>query len=79
MRRIPNDVWSTIISVGYLGLMTNLMLLLACSPVVVLLMTTDPALSWPLIAAVAPVCAPALPGAFAAFRAYGRGDGGVVR
>jgi uncharacterized membrane protein YesL len=42
-------------------------------------MTTDPARSWPLIALVAPLCAPALAAAFAGFRAHGDGTTGVVR
>jgi len=53
--------------------------LVAASPLVVLLMTTDPALSWPLLAVAAPLAAPALSGAFTAFREFGRGEPQVVR
>jgi uncharacterized membrane protein YesL len=64
----------------YLGLMTNLMLVVAGLPLVLLLVTTDPTRSWPLLALVAPICAPGLCAAFvvlAAFTADGSVD--VVR
>jgi len=79
MKRVSHDTWATILGVVYLGLMTNFLVLVAASPLVVLLMTTDPALSWPLLAAAAPLAAPALTGAFAAFRGFGRGEPQVVR
>lgn len=79
MKRISHSTYTTIFGVAYLGLMTNLALVVACLPLVVLLVITDPALSWPLLAAVAPLCAPALTAAFQAFRAHGAGDPQVVR
>ncbi|MBW8764478.1 MAG: DUF624 domain-containing protein [Microbacterium sp.] len=79
MTRISHDTWATILGVVYLGLMTNFLMLVAASPVVVLLITTDPGLSWPLLALAAPLSAPALTGAFAAFREFGRGEPQVVR
>jgi uncharacterized membrane protein YesL len=79
MKRVSHDTWATILGVVYLGLMTNFLVLVAASPLVVLLMTTDPALSWPLLAAAAPLAAPALTGASAAFREFGRGEPQVVR
>ena len=79
MTRISHDTWATILGVVYLGLMTNFLVLVAASPVVVLLITTDPGLSWPLLALAAPLSAPALTGAFAAFREFGRGEPQVVR
>jgi len=79
MTRVSHDTWATIVSVLYLGLMTNLLLVVGCLPVVVLLVTTDPALSWPLLAAAAPLCAPALVAAFAVFREHGQSETRVVR
>lgn len=79
MKRISHDTWSTILGVVYLGLVSNFLVLLAAAPLVVLLMTTDPALSWPMLALAVPVAAPALTGAFAAFREFGRGEPQVVR
>jgi len=79
MTRISHDTWATVLGVVYLGLMTNFLVLVAASPVVVLLITTDPGLSWPLLALAALLSAPALTGAFAAFREFGRGEPQVVR
>ena len=79
MKRISHDTWATILGVVYLGLMGNLLVLVAAAPVVVLLITTDPALSWPLLALAAPLAAPALTGAFTAFREFGHGEPQVVR
>jgi uncharacterized membrane protein YesL len=79
MRRIPHAAYETLFGVVYLGLMTNLLLLVGCLPVVVLLMTTDPAVSWPLLVFAAPSCAPALVAAFTVFREQARGGAGVVR
>ena len=79
MKRISHNTYASIFAVVYLGLMTNLLLVLTCLPLVVLLVITDPALSWPLLAVVAPLCAPALAAAFATFRAHGQGESRVVR
>lgn len=73
MNRISHGTYATIAGVVYLGLMTNLLLIIACLPLVFLLVATDPARSWPLVAAALPVCAPALTAAFCAFREFGRG------
>ncbi|WP_435747530.1 DUF624 domain-containing protein [Microbacterium sp. PMB16] len=79
MKRISHDAWASILGVVYLGLMVNFLVLVTASPLVVLLITTDPALSWPLLALAAPLAAPALTGAFTAFREFGRGEPQVVR
>lgn len=79
MKRISHDAWSTVLGVVYLGLMVNFLVLIAASPLVVLLVTTDPARSWPLLALAAPLLAPALTGAFTAFGEFGRGEPQVVR
>lgn len=79
MKRISHDAWATILGVVYLALMTNFLVLVTASPLVILLITTDPMLSWPLLAVAVPVAAPAFTGAFAAFREFGRGEQQVVR
>ena len=55
---------------AYLALATNLLLTAACSPLVLVLLTTDPGRSWPLLALLAPLAGPALCGAFAVLSAY---------
>lgn len=79
MRRIPHDVYASVFHIVYLGLMTNVLLVVACLPLLVLLVTTDPVHSWPLLAVAAPVSAPALAAAFAVFREHSRGGTGVAR
>lgn len=79
MKRVAHDTWASILGVLYLGLMVNLLVLVAAAPVVVLLMTTDPVHSWPLLAVAAPLAAPALTAAFGAFRAHDEGETQVVR
>lgn len=79
MKRISHDTFGAVIGVAYLGLMTNLLLVVTASPLVVLLMTSDPAASWPLLAIAAPICAPALTSAFTVFRDHKRGGTAVVR
>jgi uncharacterized membrane protein YesL len=79
VKRISHDTFGAVIGVAYLGLMTNLLLVVAASPLVVLLMTSDPAASWPLLAIAAPICAPGLTAAFTVFRDHKRGGTAVVR
>ena len=50
--------------------LANVLLVLGCLPMVAGLLTTDPARSWPLLALVAPLCAPAVCAAFAVLAAY---------
>jgi len=65
---------------AYLALATNLLVTAACSPLVVVLLTTDPGRSWPLLALLAPLAGPALCGAFAVLSAYSTGgDNAVAR
>ncbi|WP_030436877.1 hypothetical protein [Actinoplanes subtropicus] len=64
---------------AYLALATNALLTAACSPLVVVLLSTDPGRSWPLLALLAPLAGPALCGAFAVLGAYPIGnDHGVA-
>jgi len=59
--RISHDTYSQVFGTVYVALMTNLLLVLACLPFVVVLVVTDPVRSWPLLA----LCA-----AFAVFAAF---------
>jgi uncharacterized membrane protein YesL len=78
-RLISHDTWASIIGMLYLGLIVNLLLVVACLPLVVLLMTTDPMHSWPLLAFAAPLAAPGLAAAFRAFREHQDGGLGPIR
>lgn len=62
----------------YVALITNLLLVASCLPLVVLLFTTEAARAWPLYALVAPTCAPGLCAVFAVMSAYSAGDTGSV-
>lgn len=80
MRRISHDTYATVFSVAYLGLMTNALLALGCLPVLLLLVLTDVAISWPLVALTAPLAAPALTAAFTVFRSHAEeGSANVAR
>jgi uncharacterized membrane protein YesL len=72
MKSIGHGTYAMIAGVVYLALITNVLLVLSCLPLVLLLITTDPAKSWPLLAAAAPFCAPGISAAFATFREHGR-------
>ena len=67
MKRIPHSALADITAVVFHGLITNVLLVVSMFPLVFLLVATDPARSWLLIAAVAPFSAPALSAAFASF------------
>ncbi|MGC4773347.1 hypothetical protein ACLQ25_30795 [Micromonospora sp. DT44] len=57
----------------YVALVTNLLLVLGCLPLVTLAFTTDAARSWPLYALTAPLCAPGLCAVFAVMSDYSSG------
>jgi uncharacterized membrane protein YesL len=63
----------------YAGLMTNVLLTVACLPLVVLLATTDPGRSWPLLALFAPLLGPALCGSFAVLATWSAPAGTFLR
>jgi uncharacterized membrane protein YesL len=79
VKRVTHDTWASILGVLYLGLMVNLLVLVTASPLVVLLIITDPMRSWPLLAAAAVTAVPALTAAFGAFRAHDEDETQVVR
>jgi uncharacterized membrane protein YesL len=68
--RLRHDTITSIFDLAYLALATNLLLALGCLPLVAGALTTDVTRSWPLLALVAPLCAPALCAAFAVLSAY---------
>lgn len=79
MRRVSFGAYQSVIGVVYLGLMTNVMLAVGSLPLVALLLATDPAVTWPLIAGAAALSAPAVVAAFTVFRDHREGSTGVVR
>jgi uncharacterized membrane protein YesL len=68
--RIRPGIIATVFELAYLALTTNLLLVLGCLPLLTVALTTDTTRSWPLLALLAPLCTPALCGAFAVFAAY---------
>lgn len=73
MARFPRpsaDAWHTGFGVAYLVMATNAMLIVAASPLVVLLASTRPSASWPALALAAVAATPGLTAAFAVFRRY---------
>ncbi|MEV1239924.1 hypothetical protein [Nonomuraea sp. NPDC049750] len=64
----------------YVGLMTNILLAVACAPLLAALaVVRDPLASWPFFVALSSLCAPALTGAFSCFAALGDGSIAVFR
>lgn len=76
---VSHETWASLIGMVYLGLIVNLLLVVACLPLVAVLVTTDPLHSWPLIAVAAPLAAPGLAAAFRAFREHAGGGLGPIR
>ena len=68
-RLVSHETYELVFSTVYTGLATNLLVVIGCLPLVVLAVTTDPAASWPALALLAPLCAPAVVAAFGVFRA----------
>ena len=64
------DTYTLVFGLVYAALATNIALVVAGAPLVVGLVTTDPARSWPALALVAPLAAPGLVAAFAVFGAF---------
>jgi uncharacterized membrane protein YesL len=68
--RLRPEVFLAITGMVYAALLSNLLLVIGCAPLVVGLLVTDPARSWPLLALVAPLCGPALVGVFAVMTSF---------
>src|SRR5690606_38481908 len=73
--RPRHETYANIFNIFYAAMVSNLLLVLGSAPLVLGLLTTDPARSWPLLAAVTPLCAPALVAVFAVFVQLGEGGG----
>ncbi len=69
-RLVSQETYELVFGTVYTGLVTNLLLVVACLPAVVLLLTMDPRVSWAAYALVAPFVAPALAATFAVFSAF---------
>ena len=67
---ISHDTYTTVFGTVYLVLITNLLLVVGALPLVAGLLTTDPVRSWPLLAALAALGAPAVCAAFAVFAGF---------
>jgi uncharacterized membrane protein YesL len=77
---IGPETYEMVFGTVYAGLMTNLLVAVACLPLLVLVAATDLAETWPLAALAAPLLGPALAAAFAVFAAFGTdGSTAVVR
>ncbi|MFE7507588.1 ferredoxin-NADPH reductase [Promicromonospora sp. NPDC057488] len=77
---IGPETYELVFGTVYTGLMTNLLLAVACLPLVVLVAATDLAATWPLAALTAPLLGPALIAAFSVFAAFSAdGSTAVVR
>lgn len=75
LSKVSAQTYETIFSTVYAGLKVNLCLAVAGLPLLVALAGTgDPFGSWPFFAALSALCAPAVSGAFGAFRALSDGD-----
>jgi uncharacterized membrane protein YesL len=68
--RIPHETLGAVFDTVYVALMTNVLLAAASLPLVVGLLTTDPARTWPLLALAAPLCGPGLCATFAVLAGF---------
>jgi uncharacterized membrane protein YesL len=76
--RIRHNTYATIFDTVYVGLTVNLLFILGCLPLLAATALTDPARSWPLLAVIAPLCAPGLCGVFAVLSAFSGGRSTAV-
>jgi hypothetical protein len=80
LRPARQETYEKVFDTVYVGLVTNVLLAIACAPLLVALaVVRDPLTSWPFLVVVSVVCAPALTGAFACFAALGEGSTAVLR
>jgi hypothetical protein len=78
--RLRHDTIAAVFDGIQLALVSNMLLVLGCAPLVLLAFTTDTARAWPLYALAAPLCAPGLCGVFAVMSGYSGGQAaGAVR
>ncbi|MFB7842457.1 DUF624 domain-containing protein [Microbacterium sp. NPDC056052] len=77
--RVTHARWSALIAAAYTTMGLNLMLALAMSPLLAMLILTDPVSTWPVLAILAPFCAPAVTAVFSVFQMQRDGESAVVR
>ncbi|PUB30306.1 uncharacterized protein DUF624 [Promicromonospora sp. AC04] len=78
-RLVSQETYELVFGTVYTGLMTNVLLAVACLPLL-LVAATDLAATWPLAALTAPLLGPALAAAFTVFGAFSTdGPTAVVR
>ncbi|MEU8107162.1 hypothetical protein AB0C18_25960 [Nonomuraea muscovyensis] len=80
LRPAGQATYERVFGTVYVALMTNVLLAVACAPLLVALaLVRDPLASWPFFAVLSALCAPALGGAFRCFAALGEGSAVVLR
>lgn len=80
LRPAGQATYERVFGTVYVGLMTNVLLAVACAPLLAALaLVRDPLASWPFFAVLSALCAPALGGAFRCFAALGGGSAAVLR
>ncbi|NDL60608.1 hypothetical protein [Phytoactinopolyspora mesophila] len=80
LRPARQSTYENIFGTVYVGLMTNLLLAVACSPLIAALaIVRNPLASWPFFLVLSCLCAPALAGAFGCFAALQAGGTVVLR
>lgn len=80
LRPAGQTTYEKIFDTVYVGLMTNVLLAVACSPLLAALaIVRDPFASWPFFVVLSSLCAPALGGAFRCFAALDEGSTVVFR
>ncbi|MCG5216384.1 hypothetical protein [Streptosporangium sp. KLBMP 9127] len=80
LRPARQETYEKLFGAVYVGLMTNVLLALACAPLLAALaIVRDPSASWPFFVMLSLVCAPALAGAFGCFAALDEGSTDVGR
>ncbi len=78
--RLDHEQLDRVFTTAYTLLAVNALVVLACSPLVAVLLTTDVERSWPLLALLSPLVGPAVAAAFGVFAASQReGRPQVVR
>ena len=77
-RRVTHETYLMVFGTVYAALAVNVLLLVSSLPLVLGLVTTDPARSWPLLALVAPLAAPGAVAAFGVFGAVSADPGAPV-
>jgi hypothetical protein len=80
LRPARQSTYENIFGTVYVGLMTNVLLAVACSPLIAALaIVRNPVASWPFFLVLSCLCAPALAGAFGCFTSLQAGGTVVLR